>query len=62
MSVHALLPTPGIRITAVGFGAWAIGGGDWSFAWGAQKDADSIAAIRHALDSFPVSAASPSKI
>src|SRR5918992_1357905 len=55
MSVHALLPTrelgtTGIRITAVGFGAWAIGGGDWSFAWGAQEDADSIAAIRHALD------------
>ena len=55
MSVHALLPTrelgtTGIRITAVGFGAWAIGGGDWSFAWGAQEDPDSIAAIRHALD------------
>lgn len=55
MSVHALLPTrelgtTGIRITAVGFGAWAIGGGDWSFGWGAQDDANSIAAIRHALD------------
>ena len=55
MAVHALLPTrelgaTGIRITAVGFGAWAIGGGDWSFGWGAQEDADSIAAIRHALD------------
>ncbi|MGH8489913.1 MAG: hypothetical protein ACREXS_13860 [Gammaproteobacteria bacterium] len=37
-------------------------GGDWSFAWGAQEDADSIAAIRHALDGFPVSAASPPKI
>jgi len=55
MSVHALLPTrelgtTGIRITAAGFGAWAIGGGDWSFGWGAQEDANSIAAIGHALD------------
>jgi aryl-alcohol dehydrogenase-like predicted oxidoreductase len=33
----------------VGFGAWAIGGGDWAFGWGPQDDADSIAAIRHAL-------------
>jgi len=39
-----------MQITAVGFGAWAIGGGDWSFGWGPQDDADSIAAIRHALD------------
>ncbi|MGH8593349.1 MAG: aldo/keto reductase [Gammaproteobacteria bacterium] len=39
-----------MHITAVGFGAWAIGGGDWSFGWGPQDDADSIAAIRHALD------------
>jgi len=37
-------------ITPVGFGAWAIGGGGWEFAWGAQEDTDSIAAIREALD------------
>ena len=37
-------------ITPVGFGAWAIGGGGWAFAWGGQDDADSIAAIREALD------------
>jgi aryl-alcohol dehydrogenase-like predicted oxidoreductase len=37
-------------ITRVGFGAWAIGGGDWAFAWGAQDDRESIAAIRHAID------------
>jgi aryl-alcohol dehydrogenase-like predicted oxidoreductase len=36
-------------ITQVGFGAWAIGGGGWSFGWGSQDDRDSIAAIRHAL-------------
>src|SRR5438046_9861082 len=39
-----------LHITPVGFGAWAIGGPGWRFAWGAQDDADSIAAIREALD------------
>ena len=37
-------------ITPIGFGAWAIGGGGWEFAWGAQDDRDSIAAIYEALD------------
>jgi aryl-alcohol dehydrogenase-like predicted oxidoreductase len=37
-------------ITPTGFGAWAIGGSGWEFAWGAQDDSDSIAAIREALD------------
>lgn len=39
-----------MAITRVGFGAWAIGGGDWAFSWGAQDDNDSIAAIRHAVE------------
>jgi len=39
-----------LEITRLGFGAWAIGGGDWAFAWGRQDDADSIAAIREAVD------------
>jgi aryl-alcohol dehydrogenase-like predicted oxidoreductase len=43
------LGTNGPEITTVGFGAWAAGGGGWSFAWGPQDDADSIAAIRHAV-------------
>jgi aryl-alcohol dehydrogenase-like predicted oxidoreductase len=34
----------------VGYGAWAIGGGGWEFAWGPQDDADSIAAINRALE------------
>jgi aryl-alcohol dehydrogenase-like predicted oxidoreductase len=38
-------------ITPIGFGAWAIGGSGWEFAWGGQDDADSVAAIREALDS-----------
>jgi aryl-alcohol dehydrogenase-like predicted oxidoreductase len=41
----------GMHVTRVGFGAWAIGGGDWAFAWGTQDDAASIAAIRHAVES-----------
>jgi aryl-alcohol dehydrogenase-like predicted oxidoreductase len=40
----------GLEITRVGFGAWAIGGGDWEFGWGAQNDAESVAAIERALE------------
>lgn len=39
-----------LHITPIGFGAWAIGGGGWAFAWGAQDDAESVASIREALD------------
>jgi aryl-alcohol dehydrogenase-like predicted oxidoreductase len=39
-----------MELTPTGFGAWAIGGGDWQFAWGPQDDNDSIAAIHKALD------------
>jgi aryl-alcohol dehydrogenase-like predicted oxidoreductase len=38
-------------LTRVGFGAWAAGGGGWAYAWGDQDDAESIAAIRHAVES-----------
>jgi aryl-alcohol dehydrogenase-like predicted oxidoreductase len=39
-----------MELTTVGFGAWAIGGGDWKFGWGPQDDEDSIATIRHAVE------------
>lgn len=39
-----------MQLTAVGFGAWAIGGGNWQYGWGAQDDSDSLAAIAAALD------------
>ena len=39
-----------MNLTPIGFGAWAIGGGDWQYAWGPQEDTDSIAAIHRALD------------
>ena len=37
-------------ITPVGYGAWAIGGSGWQFAWGSQDDNDSITAIHRALE------------
>ena len=39
-----------IQITPLGVGAWAMGGGGWTFGWGPQDDNDSIAAIHAALD------------
>jgi aryl-alcohol dehydrogenase-like predicted oxidoreductase len=46
----AALGDTGLEITRVGFGAWAIGGGGWEFGWGAQDDAESIAAIHRAIE------------
>ncbi len=37
------------QITAIGLGTWAIGG-EWSYGWGPQDDAESLAAIRRALE------------
>ncbi len=37
-------------ITPIGIGAWAIGGGQWEFAWGPQNDEQSITAIHAGLD------------
>jgi aryl-alcohol dehydrogenase-like predicted oxidoreductase len=39
-----------LQITRVGYGAWAIGGSGWQFAWGSQDDNDSIAAIHRSLE------------
>src|SRR5882672_2852004 len=39
-----------LDITPAGFGAWAIGGSGWEFAWGSQNDNDSVAAIHRALE------------
>ncbi len=41
-----VLGRTGMAITRVGFGAWAAGGSEW----GTVNDADSIRAIRHALE------------
>jgi aryl-alcohol dehydrogenase-like predicted oxidoreductase len=39
-----------LRITPIGIGAWAIGGGGWNGSMGPQNDSDSIPAIHAALD------------
>jgi aryl-alcohol dehydrogenase-like predicted oxidoreductase len=44
------LGTTDMHITPVGFGAWALGGGDWVYSWGPQDDEESAAAIHYALD------------
>jgi len=44
------LGSSGLEITRVGFGAWAAGGGGWSYGWGPQDDDASLAAMRHALE------------
>lgn len=50
MSQLKKLGNSDLAITSLGVGAWAMGGAGWQFAWGEQDDADSIAAIRAALD------------
>ncbi|MNS87172.1 General stress protein 69 [compost metagenome] len=55
MSTKTSFPTrplgrSGMAITRIGLGAWAIGGNGWAVGWGPQDDADSIAAIRLAVD------------
>jgi aryl-alcohol dehydrogenase-like predicted oxidoreductase len=39
-----------MEITPIGFGSWAIGGGDWEFAWGPQDELEAIEAIERAVD------------
>ncbi len=44
-----LLGNSDLSITRLGFGAWAIGGGGWTYGWGPQDDRESVGAIRRAL-------------
>jgi len=44
------LGASGLEITTVGFGAWAIGGGDWSYGWGPQDDKASEDTMRRAIE------------
>jgi aryl-alcohol dehydrogenase-like predicted oxidoreductase len=39
-----------LRISPLGFGAWAAGGGNWQFGWGPQDDDESVRAIHRAVD------------
>ncbi len=40
----------GPRISRIGLGAWAMGGGGWAFGWGPQDDAASLATMRRAVE------------
>src|ERR1700733_8112030 len=56
MKMAVSLPTTRLgrtdmHLTRVGFGAWAIGGGGWTFGWGNQDDNQSIGGIRQAGES-----------
>lgn len=44
------LGSSGLNITRVGFGSWAVGGGDWAFSWGPQDDEVSIQTMKHAIE------------
>ena len=46
----ARLGTTDMTISRVGFGSWAVAGSGWAYSWGATDDAESLAAIRHAID------------
>ncbi|MDR3765356.1 MAG: aldo/keto reductase [Acidobacteriota bacterium] len=37
-------------LTPIGFGAWAIGGGNWDYGWGPQDDRESVQAIVRAIE------------
>jgi aryl-alcohol dehydrogenase-like predicted oxidoreductase len=39
-----------MHITPIGFGSWAIGGGNWEFGWGPQDERAAIRAIERAVD------------
>ena len=44
------LGTSHLWLSPIGFGAWAVGGGNWAYSWGPQDDNASIAAIHRAIE------------
>ena len=44
------LGTSDLKITVLGFGAWAVGGAGWTGSMGPQNEGDSVPAIQAALD------------
>ena len=39
-----------LNLTTIGYGSWALGGGDWVWSWGPQDDQASVATILHAME------------
>jgi len=44
------LGTADFTISPIGLGTWAIAGSGWEFSWGAQDDAESLAALEYAVE------------
>jgi aryl-alcohol dehydrogenase-like predicted oxidoreductase len=39
-----------LQLTTIGYGSWALGGGDWLWSWGPQDDQVSVATILRAME------------
>jgi aryl-alcohol dehydrogenase-like predicted oxidoreductase len=39
-----------LNLTTIGYGSWALGGGDWLWSWGPQDDETSVATILRAME------------
>jgi aryl-alcohol dehydrogenase-like predicted oxidoreductase len=39
-----------LNLTTIGYGSWALGGGDWLWSWGPQDDQTSVATILRAME------------
>lgn len=39
-----------LELTSIGYGSWALGGGDWLWSWGPQDDQASVATIVRAME------------
>lgn len=44
------LGTTEFELSVIGFGAWAIGGGEWEYSWGPQDEKEAMAAMFHAME------------
>jgi aryl-alcohol dehydrogenase-like predicted oxidoreductase len=44
------LGTTEFELSVIGFGAWAIGGGEWEYSWGPQDENDAIEAMQRAVE------------
>ena len=47
---HRTLGKQGPKISVIGFGSWAMGGGVWAGSWGPQDDQKSVESVHAALD------------
>lgn len=46
---HRQLGKTSLKLSVIGLGTWAIGGGDWKFGWGEQDEREAIEGIVHAV-------------